>query len=101
MRRTFLLIVAAILVICPLALRATEPMRFSYVGTGDANYALGRFAINDIAVNNIFLNWKAGHEAETLLLSCMDFRLIGAVAKYMEKNDKQGEYDYVVLAGAS
>src|SRR5829696_412965 len=43
----------------------------------------------------------SSHEADTLLLSCIDFRLIGAVSEYMAKISKKGQYDYVILAGAS
>ena len=31
----------------------------------------------------------------------MDFRLIGAVSEYMSKISKKGQYDHVILAGAS
>lgn len=40
-------------------------------------------------------------EAEALVVSCMDFRLIGAVADYMEKRGLVGRYDYVTLAGGA
>jgi hypothetical protein len=41
-------------------------------------------------------------EADALLLSCMDYRLIDDTANYM-RDDRhlQGKYDYVILAGAS
>ena len=41
-------------------------------------------------------------EADALLLSCIDYRLIDDTANYM-RDDRhlQGKYDYVILAGAS
>jgi len=38
---------------------------------------------------------------DALLLSCMDYRLIDDTAKYMDKRELLGKYDYVILAGAS
>ena len=41
-------------------------------------------------------------EADALLLSCMDYRLIGDVADYMQHElHLKKKYDYVILAGAS
>ena len=41
-------------------------------------------------------------EADALLLSCMDYRLIGDVADYMQNDlHLKKKYDYVILAGAS
>ena len=41
-------------------------------------------------------------EADALLLSCMDYRLIGDVADYMQNElHLKKNYDYVILAGAS
>src|SRR5947208_1428106 len=43
-------------------------------------------------------------EADALLLTCMDHRLIDDVADYMQsptKRNMKEDYDYVVLAGAS
>lgn len=41
-------------------------------------------------------------EADALLLSCMDYRLIDDTAQYMkDKRQLLGKYDYVILAGAS
>ena len=41
-------------------------------------------------------------EADALLLSCMDYRLIGDVAEYMQHElHLKKKYDYVILAGAS
>lgn len=44
---------------------------------------------------------KAGGHTEMLLLTCMDFRLTGAVEDYMEARGLAGKFDHVVLAGAS
>ncbi len=41
------------------------------------------------------------HTAEALLLSCMDYRLIDDIAKYMDGRGLTDQYDHVVLAGAS
>jgi carbonic anhydrase len=38
---------------------------------------------------------------DTLLLSCMDYRLMGHVASYMNAQNLQANYDHVILAGAS
>ena len=40
-------------------------------------------------------------EAEALLLSCMDFRLMAHVARYMASRKMVGAYDHVIVAGAS
>ncbi len=46
--------------------------------------------------------WMMSGEAEALLLSCMDYRLIDHVGEFMRQDLKlTDEYDYVVLAGAS
>jgi len=44
---------------------------------------------------------RAGGHTEMLLLTCMDFRLTGAVEDYMEARGLAGKFDHVVLAGAS
>jgi len=44
---------------------------------------------------------RAGGHTEMLLLTCMDFRLTGAVGDYMEARGLAGKFDHVVLAGAS
>lgn len=38
---------------------------------------------------------------EALLLTCMDFRLVDAVHRYMVGRGLTGAYDHVILAGAS
>ena len=39
--------------------------------------------------------------AEALMLSCMDYRFVDPQAKFMNGKGLDGEYDHVVLAGAS
>ncbi len=41
------------------------------------------------------------HTAEALLLSCMDYRLIDDITKYMDGRGMTNQYDHIVLAGAS
>lgn len=43
----------------------------------------------------------AAHTAEALLLSCMDYRLVDDITKYMDGRGMTNQYDHVVLAGAS
>lgn len=43
----------------------------------------------------------ASGQAEALLLSCMDYRLIDATGRYMAERGLKNKYDHVVLAGAS
>jgi carbonic anhydrase len=38
---------------------------------------------------------------DTLLLSCMDYRLMGKIAAYMDARGLEANYDHIVLAGAS
>lgn len=40
-------------------------------------------------------------KTEALLLTCMDFRLMDDVARYMERRGLAERYDHVILAGAS
>ncbi len=44
---------------------------------------------------------KAGGQAEVLLLSCMDYRLLDDIARYMDGRGLTDKYDHVILAGAS
>ena len=44
---------------------------------------------------------RAGGQAEVLLLSCMDYRLLDEVAHYMDGRGLTDKYDHVILAGAS
>ncbi|HEY1504967.1 MAG TPA: carbonic anhydrase [Stellaceae bacterium] len=39
--------------------------------------------------------------AEALLLSCIDYRLPGKIARYMEGRGLAANYDHIILAGAS
>jgi carbonic anhydrase len=41
------------------------------------------------------------HTTEALLLSCMDYRLIDDIAKYMDGRGLTDQYDHVILAGAA
>lgn len=41
------------------------------------------------------------HQAEALLLTCMDFRLTEAVSDYMKSRGLAGKYDHMVLAGGA
>ena len=43
----------------------------------------------------------AAGQAEALLLSCMDYRLLDDVARYMSAQGLDDKYDHVILAGAS
>ena len=40
-------------------------------------------------------------QAEALLLSCIDYRLPGKIARYMERRGLAANYDHIILAGAS
>ena len=44
---------------------------------------------------------QAGGNVEALLLSCMDYRLVDDIARYMDGRGMTNNYDHVVLAGAS
>lgn len=41
------------------------------------------------------------HTAEAMLLSCMDYRLVDDIVRYMDGRGMTNQYDHVVLAGAS
>lgn len=65
--------------------------RRSLLGLGAgmiATFAAARFA-------------RASGKTEALLLSCMDYRLMDDVARYMDGRGLAEKYDHVVLAGAS
>lgn len=50
------------------------------------------------------LGWPAAARAgacEAVLLSCMDYRLVDDVARYMTGRDMANNYDHLMLAGAS
>ena len=40
-------------------------------------------------------------QADALLLSCIDYRLPGKIARYMEGRGLAANYDHIILAGAS
>ena len=44
---------------------------------------------------------KAGGQAEVRLLSCMDYRLLDDIVRYMDGRGLTDKYDHVILAGAS
>jgi carbonic anhydrase len=44
---------------------------------------------------------RAAGGTDALLLSCMDFRLIDDLVKYMDSRGMTDKYDHVILAGAS
>lgn len=44
---------------------------------------------------------QAGGTAEALLLSCMDYRLVDDIVRYMDGRSMTNQYDHVVLAGGS
>lgn len=44
---------------------------------------------------------QAGGTADALLLSCMDYRLVDDIVRYMDGRAMTDKYDHVVLAGAS
>lgn len=48
-----------------------------------------------------FVPAQASGTAEALLLSCMDFRLVDDIVRYMDGRGMTNQYDHVVLAGAS
>ncbi len=44
---------------------------------------------------------SSNHTAEALVVTCMDFRLVGSVASYLQGLGLEGNYDHVALAGAA
>lgn len=44
---------------------------------------------------------NAGGHTDVLLLSCMDFRLMDDIERYMSARGLRDKYDHIVLAGAS
>ncbi len=44
---------------------------------------------------------QAGGNVEALLLSCMDYRLVDDIVRYMDGRGLTNNYDHVILAGAS
>jgi carbonic anhydrase len=54
-------------------------------------------------VISLLSDWdvRAAGQADALLLTCMDYRLIDAVGRYMTGRGLKDKYDQVILAGAS
>ncbi|MFP4079280.1 MAG: twin-arginine translocation signal domain-containing protein, partial [Ectothiorhodospira sp.] len=44
---------------------------------------------------------RAAGETEALLLTCMDFRLMDEIERYMTYRGLRNKYDHMILAGAS
>lgn len=44
---------------------------------------------------------EAAGQADVLLLTCMDYRLLESVSRYMRSRGLRGKYDHVILAGAA
>ena len=53
------------------------------------------------AVTSLLLEARAAAQTDALLLSCMDFRLMDDIERYMSGRGLRDKYDHVVLAGAS
>ncbi|MBF0159551.1 MAG: hypothetical protein HQL58_08490 [Magnetococcales bacterium] len=62
--------------------------------------AMGGVALMGVVTAGVRPGWAGGH-AEALLLSCMDYRLVDDVERYMAGRGLRDNYDHVVLAGAS
>jgi hypothetical protein len=43
---------------------------------------------------------KSSHDAEVLLLTCIDFRFFNKVSEHIESEGLSGKFDHVILAGA-
>ena len=41
------------------------------------------------------------HQTEALVLNCMDYRLVSAMADYLQRRGLRGKYDQVTLAGGA
>ncbi|MBC8032293.1 MAG: hypothetical protein H7Z16_19575 [Pyrinomonadaceae bacterium] len=55
----------------------------------------------DAYLRDLTANSVADHEAEVLLLTCMDFRFFERIARFMKRRGLAGDYDHVILAGAA
>jgi carbonic anhydrase len=62
--------------------------------------AAGGVTLMTVMANGLKPSWAGGH-AEALLLSCMDYRLIDDIERYMSGRGLRDNYDHVVLAGAA
>lgn len=54
-----------------------------------------------LAVTSLLPEARAAGQTDALLLSCMDFRLMDDIERYMSGRGLRDKYDHVVLAGAS
>jgi carbonic anhydrase len=54
-----------------------------------------------LAVTSLMPEARAAGQTDALLLSCMDFRLMDDIERYMSSRGLRDKYDHVVLAGAS
>lgn len=54
-----------------------------------------------LAVTSLIPEARAAGAADALLLSCMDFRLMYDIERYMSGRKLRDKYDHIVLAGAS
>ena len=55
----------------------------------------------DAYLKDLTANSVADHEAEILLLTCMDFRFFEKIARFMKRRGLAGDYAHVILAGAA
>ena len=46
-------------------------------------------------------NQLIAHEAEAMVYSCMDFRLLDDIVMFMDRNGYNNNYDQFILAGCS
>jgi hypothetical protein len=86
-----------------------EPRR-GVKGPHEESWHDRRRSLNTLTVwgSAVGLTWlfaaEGSHTAgqtEALLLSCMDFRLMDATARYMASRGLAGKYDHIILAGAT
>ena len=54
-----------------------------------------------MATTSMLPKARAAGTTDALLLSCMDFRLVDDVERYMSDRGLRNKYDHIVLAGAS
>lgn len=50
---------------------------------------------------DIPLSLSVGHTADALLFTCLDYRFLGRIVSFMNKQGLENNYDQFVLAGAS
>lgn len=76
-------------------------VQLAALGGGAALLQLARAETGHGAAPGAEAGHGAAHTAEALLLSCMDYRLIDDIAKYMDSRGLTDQYDHVILAGAA